>query len=179
MVFKKHIFSASGTGGREFESRHFDQKTQIALMVICVFSLWCSDLSTSCVARCEFAYPPRRSESLLSRRRGRIYSPLAKIPPHNNITASSPTARKYSLLFGGAYAPNDAIYRKRYAFTTIIMPSNFFLLGRVVKNSYQLFPTRLPATSTKTKSVKPLDFTRVLALFFIFVIRSKICQDSF
>ena len=38
----------------------------------------------------------------------------------------SPTARKYSLLFGGAYAPNDAIYRKRYAFTEIIMPYNFY-----------------------------------------------------
>ena len=25
MVFKKHIFSASGTGGLEFESPHFDQ----------------------------------------------------------------------------------------------------------------------------------------------------------
>ena len=24
---KKHIFSGSGTGGREFESRHFDQKS--------------------------------------------------------------------------------------------------------------------------------------------------------
>ena len=43
-------------------------------------------------------------------------------------TASSPTARKYSLLFGGAYAPNDAIYRKRYAFTEIIMPYNFYFL---------------------------------------------------
>ena len=40
----------------------------------------------------------------------------------------SPTARKYSLLFGGAYAPNDAIYRKRYAFTEIIMPYNFYFL---------------------------------------------------
>ena len=38
----------------------------------------------------------------------------------------SPTARKHSLLFGGAYAPNDAIYRKRYAFTEIIMPYNFY-----------------------------------------------------
>ena len=26
MVLKKHIFSASGTGGLEFESPHFDQK---------------------------------------------------------------------------------------------------------------------------------------------------------
>ena len=42
-------------------------------------------------------------------------------------------------------------------------------LGRVAKNSYQLFFPRLPATSTKTKSVKSLDFTRVLALFvFLF-----------
>ena len=49
----------------------------------------CYDSNLSCVARCEFAYPTRRSESLLSRRRGRIYSPLAKIPPHDSIAASS------------------------------------------------------------------------------------------
>jgi len=60
------------------------------------------------------------------RRRAWEYSPAVKIPPHNNITASSPTARKHSLLFGGAYTPNDAIYRKRYAFTEIIMPYNFY-----------------------------------------------------
>ena len=36
-------------------------------------------------------------------------------------TVGSPTARKYSLLFGGAYAPNDAIYRKRYAFTDALI----------------------------------------------------------
>ena len=45
-------------------------------------------------------------------------------------SASSPTARKHSLLFGGAYAPNDAIYRKRYAFATIIMPPTYFLRAR-------------------------------------------------
>ena len=30
-------------------------------------------------------------------------------------------SRKHSLLFGGAYAPNDAIYRKRYAFTDALI----------------------------------------------------------
>ena len=45
---------------------------------------------------------------------------------YSNSLRGSPTARKYSLLFGGAYAPNDAIYRKRYAFTEIIMPYNFY-----------------------------------------------------
>ena len=61
--------------------------------------------------------------------------------------ASSPTARFYSLLFGGAYAPNDAIYRKRYAFTDALIKL-LVLLGRVKKNRYQLFFPRLPATST-------------------------------
>jgi hypothetical protein len=58
----------------------------------------------------EFAYPTRSSESSLSRRRVWIYSPLVKIPPKLHFTASSPTARKYSLLSGGAYAPADAQY---------------------------------------------------------------------
>ena len=162
-VVKKRWCISSGTGGREFESRHFDQKKRTAPCEWFSFlSKRCYDSNLSCVARCEFAYHTRRSESLLSRRRGRIYSPLAKIPPHDSIAATSPTARKYSLLFGGAYAPNDAIYRKRYAFTTIIMPSNFFLLGRVPINSYQLFMPRLPAASTK-KHRWPLR----LSVFFV------------
>jgi hypothetical protein len=48
------------------------------------------------------------------------------ISQDSNSLRGSPTARKHSLLFGGAYAPNDAIYRKRYAFTEIIMPYNFY-----------------------------------------------------
>ena len=70
------------------------------------------------------------------------------ISQDSNWLRGSPTARKYSLLFGGAYAPNDAIYRKRYAFTDALIKLLVFF-GRVVKNSYQLFFPRLPATSTK------------------------------
>ena len=76
----------------------------------------------------------------------------------------SPTARKYSLLFGGAYAPNDAIYRKRYAFTNALLQL-LVLLGRVVVNSYQLFPTSLPATSTK-KQPKTSHFDLFSAVFY-------------
>ena len=95
---------------------------------------------------------------------GRIYSPLAKIPPHNSIAATSPTARKHSLLFGGAYAPNDAIYRKRYAFTIIIMPSNFFCSGASPKTVINCFMPRLPATSTK-KQPKSSHFDLFSAVF--------------
>ena len=63
-------------------------------------------------------------------------------------TVGSPTARKHSLLFGGAYAPNDAIYRKRYAFTDALIKLLVFF-GHFTKNSYQLFFPRLPAASTK------------------------------
>ena len=72
----------SGTGGREFESRHFDQKREPLLASGSLFwSKRCYDSNLSCVARCEFAYPTRRSESLLSRRRVWIYSLTVKIPP--------------------------------------------------------------------------------------------------
>ena len=48
-------------------------------------------------------------------------NPAIKLKPY----ASSPTARKHSLLFGGAYAPNDAIYRKRYALRKLLCPTAF------------------------------------------------------
>ena len=81
-MLKKHIFSASGTGGREFESRHFDQKrTDSPCGYLFFFSSWRFDSNSSCEARCEFAYPAQRSKSSLFRRRARIYSPKAKIPP--------------------------------------------------------------------------------------------------
>ena len=41
---------------------------------------WCIESNSSCVAGCECAYPTRSSESSLSRRRVRIYSPPAKRP---------------------------------------------------------------------------------------------------
>ena len=52
-------------------------------------------------------------------------NPAIKLKPY----ANSPTARKYSLLFGGAYAPNDAIYRKRYALRKLLCPTTFFCSG--------------------------------------------------
>ncbi len=49
----------SGTGGREFESRHFDQKKRTAPCEWFSFlSKRCYDSNLSCVVRCEFAYPP-------------------------------------------------------------------------------------------------------------------------
>jgi hypothetical protein len=68
---------------------------------------------------------------------------LAKIPPQRKAV-SSPTAREHSLLFGGAYAPNDAIYRKRYAFATIIMPPTFSARAHRKKQSLTVFSC-LPA----------------------------------
>ena len=118
---------------------------------------------------------PRRSESLLSRRRERIYSPLAKIPPQRKA-ASSPTARKYSLLFGGAYAPNDAIYRKRYAFTEIIMPYNFYFSRARRQNqlstvSYSL--TRRFDQERRISLAEVLLFLLPLA-FFVFYIKPRL-----
>ena len=49
---------------------------------------------------------------------------------------------------------NNAIYRKRYAFTDALIKLLVFF-GRVVKNSYQLFFPRLPATSTKKRTDSP------------------------
>ena len=70
----------------------------------------------------------------------------------------------YSLLFGGAYAPNDAIYRKRYAFTDALIKLLVFF-GRVAKNSYQLFFSRLPAASTKKRRISLAEV--LLSLLYV------------
>ena len=56
----------SGTGGREFESRHFDQKKRTAPCEWFSFlSKRCYDSSSSCAARCEFAFSAQSASSLL------------------------------------------------------------------------------------------------------------------
>ena len=78
----------------------------------------------------------------------------------------SPTARKYSLLFGGAYAPNDAIYRKRYAFTEIIMPYNFDF-ARARQSKQHLVVLTLLTRHFDQKTAENEPFLTCFRLFFI------------
>ena len=67
-------------------TRHFDQKITDSPCGCLLFFLFGGVVRTRTCYRAshdgEFAYPTRSSESLLSRRRVWIYSPLAKIPPY-------------------------------------------------------------------------------------------------
>ena len=65
-VVKKRWRICSGTGGREFESRHFDQKKRTAPCEWFSFlSKRCYDSNLSCVVRCEFAFSAQSAASLL------------------------------------------------------------------------------------------------------------------
>ena len=116
------------------------KKEQIALAVICSFFVVA--LRLELVLRSKMRVRISRSkieELVLQAQSADIFAygenPATKL---SFLLRGSPTARKYSLLFGGAYAPNDAIYRKRYAFTDALIKL-LVLLGRITKNSSQLF----------------------------------------
>ena len=64
MVFKKHIFSASGTGDRGFESRRFDQTIRLSLKGSLIFDFRDSNLKV--LRRLNFIVIIRRSASLRS-----------------------------------------------------------------------------------------------------------------
>ena len=82
------------------------------------------------------------------------------ISQDSNSLRGSPTTRKYSLLFGGAYAPNDAIYRKRYAFTDALIKLRVFF-GRF----------------DQIKMPKTVDFTGFSAFFCFYVSSLKFEGD--
>ena len=78
----------------------------------------------------EFAYPPVDLKACFQGAGGRIYSPLAKIPPHDSITA-----RKHS----------------RPASVVPLSFNSLFCSGASAKNSYQLFCASLSGTLEKKK----------------------------
>jgi hypothetical protein len=81
------------------------------------------------------------------------------------------------LLFGGAYAPNDAIYRKRYAFTEIIMPYNFYFSR--ARRRKQLSTVSYSLTRHfNQKSAENEPFLTCFRLFFIlFAQKRRFCGD--
>ena len=97
-------------------------------------------------------------------------NPAIKLKPY----ASSPTARKYSLLFGGAYAPNDAIYRKRYASaTTVSYFNSLFPSGASPKTVINCFLLAYPPLRPKN-SRKQAIFTCFRLFFYIFFTKSDV-----